>query len=117
MEFLDEQGVQPCGHKAREKGMIIKVVTSCRYNEIPTEYSFSVSGTYNEMDTGMLAYWITHQLLQTQTTDDIDSSILNCNSQTIDEPCTLPPGLTWRRLEEWKTYKAKESGVVRVTEY
>ena len=39
MEFLDEQGVQPCGHKAREKGMIIKVFTSCK-SEIPTEYRY-----------------------------------------------------------------------------
>ena len=52
MEFLDEQGVQPCGHKAREKGMIIKVITSCKSNEIPTEYRYSVDGIHNDEDTG-----------------------------------------------------------------
>ena len=98
MEFLDEQGVQPCGHKAREKGMIIKVFTSCKFNEIPTEYRFSVSGMSTDKSTGTMGFWISEQLLETQTTDDIDSSFLNCNSKTIDEPCTLPPGLTWRRL-------------------
>ena len=38
MEFLDELGVQPCGHKAREKGILIKVCASCKSNEVPTTY-------------------------------------------------------------------------------
>ena len=102
MEFLDEQGVQPCGHKAREKGMIIKVFASCEYNEIPTKYRFSVSGIDNNEDTGLVGFWISEPLLETQTTDGIDSSELNCSSETIDDPCTLQPGLTWRGLEEVK---------------
>jgi hypothetical protein len=100
MEFLDEQGVQPCGHKAREKGMIIKVFTSCKSKEIPTEYCYPVDGMYNEENTGGMSSWIAKQLLETQTTIDIDSSELNCQSETINEPCTLPPGLTWRTLEK-----------------
>ena len=100
MEFLDEQGVQPCGHKAREKGMVIKVATSCKSNEVPTEYRYSVSGMDNDKSTGMMVYWPSKQLLGTQTTDDIDSSILHCDSEMIDEPCTLQPGLTWQMLEE-----------------
>ena len=100
MEFLDEQGVQPCGHKAREKGMIIKVFASCKSNEIPTEYRFSVGGMLNDENTGWMSYWASKELLETQTTDHINSSLLNCDSQTIAEPCTLPPGLTWWRIEE-----------------
>ena len=42
MEFLDEQGVQPCGHKARERGMLIKMFASCKSNEIPTVFRYSV---------------------------------------------------------------------------
>ena len=102
MEFLDEQGVQPCGHKAREKGMIIKVVTSSKSNEIPTEYCYSVSGMVNDKNAGVTVVWPSKQLLETQTTDGIDSSFLNCNSKTIDQPCTLPPHITWRRLEEMR---------------
>ena len=102
MEFLDEQGVQPCGHKAREKGILIKVVASCMFNEIPTQYCYSMSGTYTETETEMMVFRIAKQLLETQTTTSIDSSLLNCNSQTIDESCTLPPGLTWGRREEMK---------------
>ena len=102
MEFLDEQGIQPCGHKAREKGMIIKVLTSCKSSEISTEYCYSVDGMSNNKDTGVMTCKLSKQLLETQTTAAIDSSLLNCDSETINEPCILPPGLTWRRLEEMK---------------
>ena len=98
MEFLDEQGVQPCGHKAREKGMIIKVFTSCKSNEIPTEYSYLGSGMLNGISTGKVGFWISKTLLESQTIDTFDSSFLHCKSETIDEPCTLPPGLTWKML-------------------
>ena len=108
MEFLDEQGVQPCGHKAREKGMIIKVLASCKSNEIPTEYHYSMSGMSNNNCAQAVMFQMSKQLLETQTTASIDSSHLNCSSKIIDDPCTLRPDLTWRRLREIKTFKAKE---------
>jgi hypothetical protein len=97
MEFLDEQGVQPCGHKAREKGMVIKVSTSCKSYQIPTKYCYLVSGMFNNKFTGKMGFWISKKL-KVQTTDSINSSFLHCKSKTIDEPCTLPPGLTWKML-------------------
>ena len=97
MEFLDEQGIQPCGHKAREKGMIIKILASCKYNEIPTEYCHSMSGMGNDKSTGAVIFMMSKQLSETQTTACIDSSHINCDSRSIAEPCTLPPGLTWRQ--------------------
>ena len=115
MEFLDEQGVQPCGHKSREKGMIIKVLASRKSNEISTEYRFSVNGIRNTKDTGEMTFQQSNQLLETQTTASIDSSFLNCDSKTIDEPCTLPPDLTWRRLEEMKR-KSSVSVKTRVSD-
>ena len=97
MEFLDEQGVQPCGHKAREKGILIKVFTSCKSNKIPTEYNFSMSGMMNDKNTGTMTFWRLKQLLVAQTTDSINSSLIRCSQKTIMEPCTLKPGLTWRK--------------------
>ena len=78
MEFLDEQGVQPCGHKAREKGMIIKVFTSCKPNEIPTEYCYSVNGTENDTNTEEMILWDSKQLSETQITESVDSSEICC---------------------------------------
>ena len=100
MEFLDEQGVQPCGHKAREKGILIKVFASCKSNATPTKYRFLARGTSNVEGTGLLTFKISKKLFHTQTTDSVNSSILICNSTTIDQQCTLPPGLTWSKWEE-----------------
>ena len=100
MEFLDEQGVQPCGHKAREKRMAIKVFASCKSNEIPTEYCYCVSGMDNDKDTGEIGSFVSTRLSQTQTTNDIDSSKLNCKSSTINEMCTLRPGYTWKEFHK-----------------
>ena len=100
MEFLDEQGVQPCGHKAREKGMIIKILATCTSKEIPTQYCHCVSGMRNSKSKGTVIFMMTKQLSEKQTTAYIDSSHINCNSRSIDEPCTLPPGLTWRQWEK-----------------
>ena len=104
MEFLDEQWVQPCGHKAMEKGVAIKTYTSCKSNEIATEYCFSVHGTNNVESTGLLTFKISKEIFRTQTTDYVNSSIPNCNSTTIDKSCTLPPGLTWRKWEDMTTF-------------
>ena len=95
MEFLDEQRVQPCGHKAREKGMIIKVFTSCKSYEIPTEYRYSVSGVFNKK-TGFMSFKGGEQLTNKQITVNFTSSKLRCSSKTIDKPCTLEPQYTWK---------------------
>ena len=97
MEFLDEQGVQPCGHKAREKGILIKVFSSCKSNEIPTEYCFSVNSISNDKNTGMMEIMSLRQLTETQKTDFVDPSLLRCSSKTIDKPCTLQPDYTWSK--------------------
>ena len=100
MEFLDEQGVQPCGYKAREKGMLIKVYTSCKSNEIPTQFCYSMSGMDNDSNTGEMSFALSEQLLATQTTDGMDSSLLNCKSKRINQLCTLHSEYTWRTFRE-----------------
>ena len=112
MEFLDEQGVQPCGHKAREKGILIKVFASCRSNEIPTEYCYSVSGSSNDKNTGIFRH-LDKQLSETQETNSVNSSKLRCRHKTIDEPCTLQSGYTWRKfnaLERVFLIRGKDRG-------
>ena len=97
MKFLDEQGVEPCGHKAREKGMLIKVLASCKSYEMPTEYHYSVSGAVNE-NTGEMSFWIAKKLSESQTTVSIDSSHIHCSNKNIHEQCTLQPGKLWTRI-------------------
>ena len=101
--------MQPCGHKAREKGVLIKVFTSCQSTEIPTEYCYTVSGTNNDKNTGMMVSYRKKQLLETQTTDSVDSSVIRCNSKTIDEPCTL---YIWKELERVSIVCREDRGEV-----
>ena len=75
--------------QSREKRMIIKVHASCKSNEIPTEYCYIMSGTFNDEITGYMVIRYPQKLLETQTTDYIDYFELNCHNMTIDEPCTL----------------------------
>ena len=52
-ETLDNKlGIPPCGHKARERGVLIKVCASCRGNEKATELCFSTDGMYVDANTG-----------------------------------------------------------------
>ena len=88
MEFLAEQRVQPCGHKARAKGILIKMLASCKSNEIPTKYRYLVNGAINE-PSGEMSFLISKQLLETQTTVSVDSSHLRCCIKDIDGPCLL----------------------------
>ena len=102
MEFLDEQGVQPCGHKAREKCVLIKVFASCLPSEIPTEYQLSTKGIHSDKNTGDAYLRISHPQLDTQHTYYVDSSELHCKGETIGNPCTLQDGFTWQK---WKQSK------------
>ena len=89
--------MQPCGHKAREKGMIINMFASCKSNEIPTEYRYTVSVIKNDKNTGKQVLSL-NELSEIQNPDGVDSSILRCKHKSIDEPCTLQPGYTWRKF-------------------
>ena len=52
MKFLDEQEVAPCGHSARDKGILIKVLASCLSHQIPQCLSYSAIGFKNDGVTG-----------------------------------------------------------------
>ena len=114
MDFLDEQGVQPCGHKAREKNILIKVYASCQSIEIPTEYCYAVNGTNNDKDTGVMDFYLSKQLLETQKTDSVDSSTLHCKNEIINDICTLRSDYTWRNWRESKRIflvRGEDSGI------
>ena len=96
MEFLDEQGVQPCGHKAREKGILLKVYASCLPSQIPTQYQFTVNSmNINENITELTGY---KQLQDTQHMYGEDFSRIRCDNKSIDEQCTMYPTCTWEKL-------------------
>ena len=98
MEFLDEQGVQPCGHKAREKGVLIKVYASCLPTQVPTQYHFSVHGAANDKNSGHMFSYTSKLLSDTQHTYSVNSSIIRCSNHShIEAVCMLQSDFTWQK--------------------
>ena len=104
MEFMDEQGVGPCGHVAKEKGILVKVYTSCLSNEIPMELAFSTHSAENDKNVGTMSYTIdlrSNEIHDGQHSSGLDFTRVQCKNK-IDESCTMAPGSTWQR---WSTQK------------
>ena len=99
-EYLDEQGVQPCGHSAREKGILLKVYTSCKPNEEAATPCFSVQAVLSDKNNGKITYYMDGwKLRETQHTSGINFTDVQCKKM-IDEPCALSPEFTWQRRSE-----------------
>ena len=52
---LDKLGIPPCGHKAMEKGIQIRMIASCQPNQKVAEPCYFVEGVTVE-DDGTLSY-------------------------------------------------------------
>ena len=101
MAFME--GVGPCGHVAKEKGILVKVFTSCLANEIPAELAFSMY-CVNNMSTGTVFYTTGFHIREIddgQHPCGLDFTRVRCKKK-IDQPCTMAPVSTW---EQWYTAK------------
>ncbi len=96
MTFMDEQDVGPCGHTAKEKGILVKVFASCQTNEIPAELAFSTHSVGNDKNIGTVFYLADKKIHDGQHATGLDFTGVRCASK-IDEPCTMAPGYTWQQ--------------------
>ncbi len=96
MTFMDTQGVGPCGHEAKEKGILVKVYTSCLANEVPAELAYSTHGATNNKNTGIIYYDFNRkEIHDDQHTSGLDFTQVRCKNK-IDQPCTMAPHSTWQ---------------------
>ena len=108
MAFMDEQGVGPCGHVAKEKGILVKVYASCQPNEIPAELAFSTHCASNDNTTGEMIYDLhleSPKICEGQHPSGLDFTGIRC-SANIDQHCCM-------KLETWKNWTTEE----RICEY
>ena len=78
-ETLDNKlGIPPCGHKARERGVLIEVCASCQGNQKASEPCFSTDGAYVDANDGFLRFRRNKQLTKHQTTMIADFTQLVC---------------------------------------
>ena len=99
MTFLDEQGVKPCGHSARDKGILIKVFTSCLSSQVPQQLAFSVHSCKNDKNTGDMMFE-GYDSIKPMTTDAQhviihDFTKIRCSAATINDQCLCLPHANW----------------------
>ena len=102
MTFLDEQGVGPCGHSARDKGILISVLASCLSHQVPRQLALSVHGCYNDKNTGdFIARTFTFvnihsKVADAQHTRSINSTLVRCGQDSIQDECFCLPQANWQ---------------------
>ena len=103
MTFLDQQGVGPCGHAARDKGILIKVVASCLSHQVPRKLALSVHGCRNEKNTGDLFYKkifnsmsLESEIADAQHVRGIDITRVRCGQDSIQDKCLCLPQANWQ---------------------
>ena len=98
-EFLDEHGVQPCGHSAKANGILISVKSLCKDTEIPYHLLGSIRAYTNDKNTGALGSW-GHgwEVAKDQHIQTTRTTTIRCENKSIDAQCTLGPEATWAKI-------------------
>ncbi len=71
-EYLDNIGVQPCGHSSRKNGIQVKVYASCQPDQVPSSLMYSARGCENDKNTGAQTVSTNKEISPDQTTCGID---------------------------------------------
>ncbi len=102
IKFLDEQEVAPCGHSARDKGILIKVYTSCLSHQIPRHLAYSSLCLMNDKNTGIMMFTKQfHKItLESIITDNqhvrgIDFTEVKCGQKSISDNCLCLSRANW----------------------
>ena len=56
--YLEREGVQPCGHSARASVIQLYLAVSCRDYEIPHQFFFSARACYNDKNKPLVVKWM-----------------------------------------------------------
>jgi len=86
-KFLDDNLVAACGHKAKEKGYLLKILSSCKPEQTAKEFCFSTGAVILESDK-CLHFSNSKELSPTQTTFGKDFTRLLC-FQEIHKRCQV----------------------------
>ncbi len=98
-EYLDNKGVQPCGHSARNNRIQVKVYTSCQPDQVPSSLMYSARGCKNDKNTGVQTVNPDTEISPCQTSCSRDFTRITCD-KTWDEGCALSPDSTFHRRRE-----------------
>ncbi len=96
MTFMDAKGVGPCGHKADDKEILVKVYASCQEREVPTERVFSTQCITNDEVSGNMIFKIhlRGSMIHYQDPSGLDFTGIRCN-RMINGNCNMNARSTW----------------------
>ncbi len=112
MTFLDEQGVKPCGHSARDKGILIGVYASCLSHQVPRQLAFSVYARENDKNTAFLSsiscsfITLSSKIADAQHVIGMDFTSIRCGRYFIAEECLCLPQANWQTWSAQQRVKA-----------
>ena len=98
-EFLDEHGVQPCGHSGRATNLLLTIGASCLPHQIPHSLLFSARGIENDKNTGNFYVNTYMEIAEGQHVPQrISTTHIVCRDcATFEDPCSLPDDYTWHK--------------------
>ena len=98
---LDSLHIPPCGHRARENGVMVRVFASCQHNEEAAEPCYSVEAlTVN--DDGSVTVG-SHQLSQQKARKFNSTKLVCCRGPDSPCPKTTFQHLTWENAVDEST--------------
>ena len=110
---LDSLGISPCGHRAREQGILVKVFASCQPNQKAAEPCYSVEGVTVNDDGTLTVY---NETLAHQTPTWCDVTKLTC-WRGPDESCCSDEALkNWKWQETLHERLWKSVQIVRLSD-
>lgn len=99
VQFLDDKNVRPCGHSAKDKGILLKVFASCKTNEVAHKLAYSIRGAYTDKNLGTFSCGSSgKEVGKSQHVQILDATRIKCENKEIKAECALLPTNTW---QEW----------------
>ena len=110
-KILDEHGVKPCGHSARENGVLLKVYASCQPGQDATELYYTTRAMELKED-GYVYHYGMKELSAQQNTRVVDFTKVRCEKGE-EEECSISSTATWSTARE---VIARRTFIVRGTD-
>ena len=100
--FLDDVGVQPCGHSARKENILLGVRASCKSHQIPHTLLYSARGRGNDEDSGQIySEHSGYEVAQGQNTSWISTTTITCKKgASYADSCMIASDFTWDKRRE-----------------
>ena len=71
-QFMDGQGIIPCGHHAIEKGVLVKVFASCKSHQRANVLGYSLNCMFNDKNVGCTKF----RIFEIKWMNSVDRTVL-----------------------------------------